>query len=117
MESKRTSASAMDALKSAADKKAFQSFKDLEKGEYFIEKFFHIDTQHGTRVRVDLTDTYMYLPERYVKRLTEEICAELSKTPKIMIYKGKDPNISNRLILDFKEVEYFGEFFTNDFNQ
>lgn len=115
MENKRTSAGALAALKSACEKRTFKSFKNLENGEYYVTRFSHVDTLHGKRVQIDLADSYMYLPERYLTKLPEDVCKDLSKTPKIMIYGGKDANGSNRLILDFKDVEYFNEIFNHEF--
>lgn len=116
MANKSTSATSMAALQSACEQKNFQSFKNLKIGEYYVKKFIRVETQHGKRVQIELaTGEYMFLPERYLSTLTDEICADLSKAPKIMTYSGKDPNNGNRLILDFKAVEYFADFFENEY--
>lgn len=108
MANKSTSASSMAALQSACEQKKFQSFKNLEIGEYYVK--------NGKRVQIELaTGEYMFLPECYLSTLTDEICVDLSKAPKIMTYSGKDLNNGNRLILDFKAVEYFADFFENEY--
>lgn len=100
---------ALVALKLAGMKKAFQSFKDLSHGEYIVDKFTTVQTAHGIRVRIDMGDTYMFLPERYAN-LTEEDIKTLNQTPKIMVYSGKDSSDRDRLILDFRDTNtYFAE--------
>lgn len=105
--------SALNALKLACIKKNFVSFKEINSGEYIVEKFTVVDTSHGKRVRIDLRDSYMYLPERFVGALTEPVLAELNKSPKVMVYGGKDSSNRDRLILDFREYSYFAELLTD----
>lgn len=100
-----TSTAALNTLKLACEWKKFVSFKDLTPGEYIVNKFTVVTTSYGDRVRIDLADSYMYLPEGYLKMLTPVI-EELNKLPKIMTYGGKDANHRDRLILDFNEVGY-----------
>lgn len=97
---------ALNTLKVACAPKQFASFKDLSPGDYIVNKFSIVTSAYGDRVRIDLHDSYMYLPERYLKTLTEKVIEELNKSPKIMTYGGKDANNRNRLILDFNEVAY-----------
>lgn len=105
--------SALAALKMCGVKKTFKSFKDLPVGEYIIDRFTHVDTSHGRRVRVDMGNAYMYLPERYTD-LSEDKINTLNKTPKIMVYDGKDPADRDRLILDFRDTQtYFADLLTN----
>lgn len=87
--------------------KKYSSFKDLLPGEYIVNTFSIVNTVYGERIRIDLQDTYMYLPQSFVKTLTSELIDELNKAPKIMVYKGKDINNRNALMLDFTEVSYF----------
>lgn len=110
----RTSAESMAALQTACEKKGFISFKNLSQGEYIIKNFCIVDTQHGKRIQIDVNNGYMLLPERFLTVLPQHIIDDLNKSPKIMIYKGKDVNDGNRLILDFKDVEYFSGF-VNEF--
>lgn len=94
--------SALLALNLAGAKKSFQSFKNLPQIEYIIEKFTTVQTSHGIRVRIEIGDTYMFLPERY-SSLTEEEIGTLNKSQKIMVYSGKDSTDHDRLILEFRE--------------
>lgn len=113
MDSDGNNSSGLNALKLACLKKNFVSFKDLAPGEYIIKTFTVVDTTHGRRVRIDLADTYMYLPERFAIALTESAVLELNKTPKVMVFQGKDKNDRDRLILDFREYSYFAELLSD----
>lgn len=104
---KKTSMVALNTLNAACVHKKFASFKDLSPGEYIVDKFAIVHTMFGDRIRIDLQDTYMYLPESILKTVTIADIAELNKTPKIMIYGGKDVDNHNKLILSFSEVAYF----------
>lgn len=107
-----TSTAALNTLKAACTSKKYVSFKDLTPGEYIVNKFCVVSTKHGDRVRIDLHDSYMLLPERYANLLTEKAIEELNKAPKVMTYSGKDVSNHNCLILDFNEVGYIaGEIF------
>lgn len=99
--------SALNLLQTACLKKSYKSFKDLPVGSYFIKSFSLADTDHGKRVRIEIEDTFMFLPERFASSLDEAAIKELNSTPKIMIYSGKDAAVQNRLILDFQEVAYY----------
>lgn len=61
-------------------------------------------TEFGPRIRIDMDETYMFLPKRFTDALTETQVIELNKSSKIMVYSGKDVNENGRLILDFKET-------------
>lgn len=104
---KNTSSSALNTLKAACTHKRYVSFKDLPIGEYIVNKFSIVNTVYGERIRVDLQDTFMYLPQSFLKTLTSDVIDELNKSPKLMIYQGKDVNNRNALILDFNDVSYF----------
>lgn len=106
---------ALAALNSACVKKTYQSFKNLERGEYIVDSFSIVDTTHGKRVRIDMSETYMLLPERFFKQLNNETIAALNQSPKIMVYGGKETNNRDRLILEFRSDAYFAEMFT-DYN-
>lgn len=100
---------AMEKLKAACLKKkttSYKSFKDLEAGEYIVYHFSCIQTSHGRRVRINLDDYFMYLPERFSTGLDDASIVELNSSPKVMVYGGKNPSEGNRLILDFHEVDY-----------
>lgn len=97
---------AMNVLRDACVQRKYQSFKDLPPGEYVIIKFSIVNSTYGDRVRIDLHDTYMFLPARFVISMTAEVINELNKAPQLMIFSGKDTNNRDRLILDFKDVAY-----------
>lgn len=100
--------SALNKLQAACIKKPFKSFKDLAVGEYIVNSFVAVETKtYGQRIRINLEEFYMYLPERFQQMLDEAAIGELNLGPKIMIYGGKDIADQNRLILDFQDVEYF----------
>lgn len=114
-----TSSAALNALKAACSRrnfgvfknfinfKKFASFKDLLPGEYIVKQFSIVSTTYGDRVRIDLHDSYMFLPKSFLKTLTPEVITDLNKSPKMMVYEGKDADNRDALILDFNEVSYF----------
>lgn len=87
--------------------KKYVSFKDLSPGEYIVNKFTIVNTVYGERIRIDLQNTYMYLPQSFLKTLTPEVLDDVNRSPKLMIYEGKDASNNNALILDFNDVSYF----------
>lgn len=96
---------ALNTLQKSCLKRPYKGFKDLEHGDYTIQSFSFSNTDHGKRVRVDMDDCYMYLPKRFADSLDQAAINELSKSPKIMTYSGKDHEERDRLILEFKEYE------------
>lgn len=112
MSNEKSVASAMSALKMACTKKSYQSFKDIVPGEYIVEKFSFVESSHGKRIRIDIEEKYMFLPERFAKMLTVDDINELNGSPKIMVYGGKESGNRDRLILDFRDADdYFGDVF------
>lgn len=110
MSDEKSKASAMSALKMACAKKSYQSFKDIVPGEYIVEKFSIVESSHGKRIRVDIDDKYMFLPERFANMLSVDDINELNESPKIMVYGGKESGNRDRLILDFRDADsFFGE--------
>lgn len=119
MENNVTSEAALGALKSACVKKKYMSFKELLLGEHVVKKFSIVETTHGKRVRVETAHYYLYLPERFATVLTDPVIEELNKSPKIMVYGGKDETDRDRLILDFRDYSNLSEAFEdllNEFN-
>lgn len=92
---------AIEVLKTACVSKPFKSFKNLPKGDFVVHEFERVTTDHGERIRVELAEYIVYLPERFSKALTEEVIVELNKSTVIMSFSGKDPEAGNRLLLDF----------------
>lgn len=107
--------SALITLNTACGKKAYQSFKDLAVGEYIVNHFSICNTTYGDRIQIELDDKYMILPERFAKKLDQDKIDALNRTPKIMVYSGKDSNYQNRLILEFRDSSYYAEMF--NFNE
>ena len=93
-------------LKTLCYEKNVVAFKDIEIGEYLIHEFALVHTTWGARVRLDLGDKAIFLPERFAKMKPEDVEA-LNSSQKILCYMGKDPARKNKLLIDFKEaVEY-----------
>lgn len=100
---------ALQTLKSACKKKFFKGFKEIANGEYTMEytvkRFTSIDTNYGPRIRMDMGDFYMVLPERIGEDLTVADLESLNKAPKLMIYYGRDTADHNRILIDFFEKD------------
>lgn len=96
--------SAMNSLQTACSKRVYKSFENLAVGEYIIKSFTMWGTEFGPRIRIDMDETFMFLPKRFADALTEPQVVDLNKSPKIMVYSGKDDQENGRLILDFKEL-------------
>lgn len=97
---------AIAALKSAFTPMNFKSFKHLPLGEYTVKSFNVVTTTYGSRVRIEIDDFYMYLPERAALKLNDKLIALLNENTVIMSYMGKDPEVQNRLLLDFEMIGY-----------
>lgn len=103
---------ALNALNSACENKVYRGFKDLQPGEYIVSKFFVVSTKHGDRVRIEMADCFMLLPERFIQTLNAELIETLNQTPKIMVYGGKNLAERSRLILEFRDSSaYYSEMF------
>lgn len=109
MSTNENSNTAMATLNQACEKKPFQSFKNLPVGEYIVNHFSRVQTSYGERIQIDLNDTYMLLPERFSKLLDQHQLDTLNKSPKIMIFSGKDSTAKERLILEFRDSSYYAE--------
>lgn len=95
--------SALQLLQTLCEKHPFKSFKELEPNKHYMVRYFSIaDSKLGKRIRIDLDDCYMFLPERFVKILSGTLIEELNLSGPIkMVYEGKDETCMNRLKLDF----------------
>lgn len=96
----------------------FKSFKHLAVGDYVVKNFKVVKTTYGPRVRIEIDEFYMYLPERATEHLDEKTIASLNSNPTIMSYMGKDPEVQNRLLLNFElaKIGTSGEIVMNDNN-
>lgn len=104
--------SALQLLKNASNSKPVANFDKLAAGDYFISNFAVVETKFGSRLRIDLGDKAVLLPERFTVGLTPEKVCELNEGNYILVYKGKDRAQNNKLIVDFEAVEeYIGPAF------
>lgn len=111
MSANESALAALNALNTACGKKAYQSFNNLAIGEHIVNYFSICNTKYGDRIQIELDDKYMILPERFSKKLDQEKLDVLNRSPKIMIYSGKDSSYQNRLILEFRDSSYYAEMF------
>lgn len=86
--------SALSALKS--NSREYTNFTQLPAGEYQIQKFAKVETPKGERLRVDLNEYYVFLPERYLNGINEEKLAELNNGKYVMVFKGKNTQKQDR---------------------
>lgn len=97
--------STFDKLKRACEGGDYMSFEKLTVGEYKVQKFELIGTQYGQRIRVTCEDFFVYLPSRFSLRIGTQLqIDELNGKKYLMVYKGKDSNYNNRIMLDFEEI-------------
>lgn len=82
--------------------KKYTNFGKLPIGEYPVEKFSFVSTQQGERIRVDLEDYFVFLPQRYFDNVCAERCAVLNKHNYIMVFGGKENTKAERIILSFR---------------
>lgn len=75
--------------------KPLVNFTNLPKGEYFVTEFSLVSAKHGSTIKVDLGDKYIFLPKRFAENQTPETIAELNSLPQIMIFNGLDANRKN----------------------
>lgn len=99
------------ALKAACQQKKFTSFSDLKPGEYIVKSFSVCNTKYGSRIRIDLSHTYLLLPERFTQLMSPDVMNDVNANPKMMIYKGRDPTKQNRLVTN----HFFFQIITIDF--
>lgn len=99
---------AINALKRSCIAREFKSFKNLAIGEYLVDSFQRVSTNFGERIRIEISDYYMYLPQRQSNALTDEFIEKLNASTVIMAFKGRDPEFRNRLLLDFDTIEVDG---------
>lgn len=106
--------SALSILKKECDNKPYISFDNLPKGDYLVSSFDLIEIKTvGLRLRLDLGDKVVFLPERFSKNFTIEHCHEMNAGEYIFKYMGKDARNHNRLIVDFVELSrYQGPFYS-----
>lgn len=99
--------SAFNILKNASNSKPITNFNKLDFGDYFISSFTLVETKFGPRLRLDLGDKLVLLPERFSAGFTAEKIQELNEENFLLVYKGKEKAQNNKLVLDFLRVEEF----------
>lgn len=96
------------ALKSASiyTSMPYKSFMNLNIGSYHVVKFERETSILGERIRMDFNDYFMFLPQRFSKRLDDELLTELNAhgTTVMMTYSGKGSN--SWPLLDFDVIRY-----------
>lgn len=99
-------------LQEASYCKQYISFEDLPVGDYIVHSFAIVETKnYGKRIRVDLGDKVVLLPQRYIKEIKEENIEELNQGQYMMTFRGKNPALRNMVLLNFESVaEYTGSF-------
>lgn len=76
--------------KAAACTKPLVSFSHLPSGEYVVTEFSLVQTKFGLKIKADLGDKIVFLPNRFSKDMTQEKVASLNTIPQILIYSGMD---------------------------
>lgn len=82
--------SALEIFRNAARVKSYCRFDDLPVGDYLVCNFALKPTKYGMRIRVDLGDKFVYLPERFL--VPESVINDLNKTQHWLCYRGKECN-------------------------
>lgn len=101
---------ALEALKKQCQIKPIKSFKDLSIGFHEVVGVEIVETEFGKKVRVELGDSIMFLPER-IKMSPEEV-KELCEyatgsTGKLFLnYMGRNGEKKNSaILLDFEKMD------------
>lgn len=85
-------------LKKAAAPAEYINFDSLAVGDHLVDKIEIGDTKDGQRLKVLLADNkYLFLPKRFVEKMTPVIVEELNSLNKLLlVYGGKDQKCRNR---------------------
>lgn len=87
----------MEALLSSCEHRPYKSFSTLDCGEYPVTKFSISETKYGDRIRVDLKECYVFLPQRFsVDLFNEQAIKDLNSQDIVMIYRGKGSEVNSR---------------------
>lgn len=83
-----------------------KKFDSLEVGEYIVKSFKLKETNFGLRVYVEIDDFYLSLPPRFSDKINSaEQIDDINDKKFKMIYKGKNPEEFNKLMIDFELVK------------
>lgn len=61
---------------------------DLPYGEYPVRKFFWLETRFGPKIKLDLGDKYVFLPNSIAKKQSRESIDALNMLPQIFVWNG-----------------------------
>lgn len=87
----------METLLTSCEHRPYRSFTTLECGEYPVTKFSISDTKFGKRIRVDLRECYVFLPQRFsVELFNEEVIKDLNSQDIVLIFRGKGSEANSR---------------------
>lgn len=82
-------------LKKACWQSKLVSFDNLPIGEYVVSEFSLVSTHFGPKIKADLGDKYVFLPNRFAEGMTTTDVENLNKVPQKMFYTGKDATKRN----------------------
>lgn len=71
------------------------NFNTLPIGEYPVVSFSLVDGLYGRVLKADLGDKFIFLPQRFAEKHTEETVAALNTLPHIMVLDGFIPGRRN----------------------
>lgn len=90
---------------SSASNEKVKKFENLDHGTYLVKSFKLKDTPYGLRLFVQIDDFYLILPPRYTDKInSDEQLKELNDGKFKMIYRGKNKDEFNKLMIDFKPL-------------
>lgn len=75
--------------------KKLVSFSELPVGEYGVSEFSLVHTKFGPKIKVDLGEQFVFLPNRFSKDMTEEQVSTLNSVPQTLIFSGIDEKRQN----------------------
>lgn len=79
-----------------------KKFDNLAPGEYLVKSFKLKETNFGLKLYVQINDYYLVLPQRYADKInSDEQLKEINEKKYKMVYKGKNKDEFNKLMIDF----------------
>lgn len=81
--------------KAASYSKPLVNYSQLPVGEYVVSEFSLVETRYGVQIKADLGDKVVFLPQRFVKDMTEEKVAALNTIPQILVFSGLEYTRNN----------------------
>lgn len=91
--------------------KPYISFDELAVGDYFIKSFAYVDTKFGKKIRLDIGECVVFLPNRFINAIgvenIDEKIAEMNQGQYVMLYRGKNKSQFNQVMLDIEKAENY----------